>query len=254
MRGAYREYVSHPALRPFVDRYWTRSGPSLGGGAVHVLPDGCTDILIDLRGGRSPRFVGAMTSALTFTPDEEVRALGIRFRPGGARAFLRVEIAALTDGDVALTDLGVRDLLPELLEESVERTLGRIERALLSRLPIISVHDRRIRHAVRCLVSQRSITSLSHDLAWSRQHLRRAVVAATGLAPKQLASVARMMQAATYLQREPRRALSDIAVTTGYFDQAHMTAELGRLALASPRKVRESIGSIFPIPSLFEEA
>ncbi len=91
-------------------------------------------------------------------------------------------------------------------------------------------------------------------IGWSRQHLTRTMRTQTGVGPKQLARTARLQRAVTLLQRRRRASVAEVAAAVGYFDQAHMAADFRELVGAAPRDAREASGSIFPIPSLFEDA
>ena len=69
----YREILPAPALRPFVDRFWTRtSSGAAREGASLILPDGCLDVIARLDRGGEARVVGAMSCAQVIPPLGEV--------------------------------------------------------------------------------------------------------------------------------------------------------------------------------------
>jgi hypothetical protein len=103
----YHELAPHPALRPFVDRFWVSVDPAAPP-PRRILPDGCIDVLIDLgRGGRA-MVVGTMTIASIFEPRAPIRIAAVRFRPAGAVPFLGVAARELTDRTVACDEVGAR--------------------------------------------------------------------------------------------------------------------------------------------------
>jgi AraC-like DNA-binding protein len=74
------------------------------------------------------------------------------------------------------------------------------------------------------------VTDLAADLGWSRRHLGEHFRAETGLTPKGAARVIRFERACTLLRRRDRPALVDVAITTGYADQAHLARDFRDLA------------------------
>jgi AraC-like DNA-binding protein len=252
----YRELSPHPALRPFVDRFWVSSAESAPGPRC-ILPDGCIDLLIDLNRGAHATAVGTMTRATTFDPRAPVRIVAVRFRPGGAVPFLAVPADQLTDRVIACAELGLRWLAPEGLEgfADLDRAARALERSLLNRIHAIRTPDDLVAHAVTALLGPTSVSieQLSRRLGWSRQHLRRRFMHDVGVGPKQLARVIRMHRAVDVLQRRPNSGIADTALALGYFDQAHLSRDLLDLAGVTPRVARASASSIFPIRSLLDE-
>src|SRR5688572_29349677 len=92
----FQEFRPSPALRPFVDRLWTRSGAPPQGTAIRILPDGCIDLIVNLTTGGAV-VVGTMTRAVAYVPEGPVQLVAVRFRPGGASPFLSVAADELTD-------------------------------------------------------------------------------------------------------------------------------------------------------------
>lgn len=231
----YREHAPPPALAPYVDRFWT-SDATPAGPPRRILPDGCVDILIE---HEAVHVVGTMTRSILVPAYARGKIVAVRFRPGAAPRFLRVDADELTDSDLELRALGLK------LELDPRAPLASLEAWLLSRLDTPSPDA--VGHAITRLVAcSPSIEQLAAETGWSRQYLARACRRRVGIAPKQLARVARMQRAIIALQDAPSP-LASAAVALGYFDQAHMTNEFRELAGATPREA----GSIFPIRSIY---
>jgi AraC-like DNA-binding protein len=248
------EAPPHPALHPFVDRLWARIAVE-GAPPLRILPDGCIDLLVQTSDPSRSFAVGTMTGATVFEPRRAVRIIAVRFRPGGAARFLGVAAEELTDGVAELKDLGVRWLAPGMIPERAHLgdAVRALERALLSRLAVISAPDRTIAYAIAALSGARvpSVESLSRSIGWSRQHLGRSFRHEVGVSPKQFARVARLQRAVIHLQHARPKGLADAAASLGYFDQAHMSRDFSELAGISPGMVAAAGGSIHPIRSLF---
>jgi AraC-like DNA-binding protein len=86
------------------------------------------------------------------------------------------------------------------------------------------------RHAGRVPVS-----SLAINIGWSRPHFTDRFHAEFGLSPKTAARIFRFEQACRMLKAHSRQ-LVDVALSCGYYDQAHMTREWQALAGSSPRQ------------------
>lgn len=280
---SYRELPPPPALRPYVDRFWTRTPeagtrapggadsellPSLGPAPAVILPDGCIDVLIDVRSGRA-RVVGTMTHAVAGALAPSASIAAVRFKPGAARAFLRVPAAELTDRVVGADEVGCRWLSTAPVEGAADAAplaaLRGLERALLERLSSAAL-QLEVREAARRLFAAHppSVDALARELGRSRQHLARQFREHVGVGPKELGRVARLQRAIAAVQHgtapsrggkvAPRTVgLAQLALDLGYFDQAHMSREFNELAGLTPRAARERRDSIYPIPSLWLE-
>ncbi len=251
----FEEFRPSPALRPFVDRLWTRAGAPPQGTAIRILPDGCIDLIVNLTTGGAV-VVGTMTRAVAYVPEGPVQLVAVRFRPGGASPFLSVAADELTDRTVGSADAGCRWLeVARFAPRAPSAAVRALERALLRRLAGIGTPDPPVVHGVSALFGHAppSISALARDLGLSRQHLNRIFKRHVGVSPKQLARVARLQRAVARLQQGTGATdLANTAVGLGYFDQAHMTREFSELAGVTPAVAARSRGSIYPIRSLFE--
>lgn len=217
----YREIFPSPALRPWVECFWTRDdAPTTE--PQRVLPDGCADLVFDLGSGEAD-VVGTMTRPLVLPPSHASQFLGVRFRPGRAAAFLRIPLAEITDARVPLGDLwkGWNE------EPSIER----LERELLRRLD--PDRDARVDAAVEQIVQSGGtarVNELVKQLGISRQHLARQFQHHVGVSPK---AFARVMRFRTLLESAPKD-WADAAIAHGYYDQSHLIAEFRELAGTTP--------------------
>jgi AraC-like DNA-binding protein len=91
--------------------------------------------------------------------------------------------------------------------------------------------DPLVRAAVAALDRPRAhVAAVAAELGVSPRQLQRRIAAAVGYGPKTLARVLRFRR----LQALPTAPLIELALEAGYADQAHMTAEVTRLAGVSP--------------------
>src|SRR5688572_31415141 len=82
----YIERAPSAGLAEWVECYWSIRGEALSPITNRVLPDGCSDFILGLR-GLGPAVVGTMRTAAVYPLLGAVDMFGVRFRPGGAARF-----------------------------------------------------------------------------------------------------------------------------------------------------------------------
>jgi AraC-like DNA-binding protein len=95
------------------------------------------------------------------------------------------------------------------------------------------------------------IGDLATEVGCSRRYLASQFRRSIGLPPKAYARVLRFRSALRGLRREGPGRLDELALRTGYFDQAHMNREFSRLAGASPGRL---LAGAPPTPVTFVQA
>lgn len=165
----------------------------------------------------------------------------ISFAPGAAAAFFHEPVNELYDQSVPtnyLKNAAVFANLPEKLAETPTKAeqLKLVEAALLSKL-IKPAPDPLVAAAVKSIKAadgNARITALADQLYISRDALEKRFRAAIGTSPKHFSSILRLRKAiATH---EPGKSLTDIALTAGYYDQAHFIREFRAFTGQSPKQ------------------
>jgi AraC-like DNA-binding protein len=217
---SYNEHEPPAALATLVGCTWERTQST----AHWVVPDGCADLIWTAAG----RLIVAGPDT---GPHETggAGAVGLRLRPGAAGAVLGTAAAELRDGRVGI-------------EEAWGDAGRRLEAALAAGAParaallaaVAARHPRPdplVAAAAAALDRPETrVDALADRLAISERQLRRRFEAAVGYGPKTLARVLRFQR----LLRLTPAPLVDLALAAGYADQAHMTAEVTRLAGRPP--------------------
>lgn len=227
----YVETRPRAALERAVECCWALDAPVELAHAVP--PDGCLDIVYSREMGLIA--VGAMTLEQRFTMPAGSRTIGVRFRPGMAKPFLRVSPAELTERVAPLEDLWgarARDLRRRL-EQEID------PRALASALIAPPAPDP-VKRAIEAIVEAHG----SIDLDWaagqagmSPRHFRRRCYEESGLAPKQLCRILRFRRARE-LASTRAAGWAAIALDAGYFDQAHLIRDFHEFTGRPPLAVR----------------
>jgi AraC-like DNA-binding protein len=193
----------------------------------HIVPDACVDLIWT---GTQLTVAGPDTRSRVVTLASGSRLVGARLRPGTAGAILGLPASELRDVSPDAAEVLGRDVAGALLEELAG---GSDPQALLLRaVQLRSTElDPLVRAAVVALGRPRALVGpVAAELGVSARQLHRRVRDEVGYGPKMLARVLRFRR----LQALPPAPLVELALDAGYADQAHMTAEVTRLAGVSP--------------------
>ena len=240
----YVEHAPPPALREYVECFWTRGGPPPNT-TQSILPDGCIDIVLTYSSadsGESPSAtlaVGTMTRPLTVEAHEGAAFVGARFWPGRALPFLGVPAAAITDLRVDVGDLWPRrgESLAKIRQNELGVWRSAFERVLLRRLESARPIDVTVDAALGAILragGNLSIASLAPTLGITRQHLARAFALHVGVPPKMFARVTRVRRVLAKARVATRVDWTALALDAGFYDQAHLSGEIREITGRSP--------------------
>jgi AraC-like DNA-binding protein len=227
-----------PALAPFVEHYWLCLHNT--DHEHHAVPDGRVDLVLEVHAEAWHGWAYGSTTrptALRCTPG--CHYLGIRFRPGQSRHFLRASAHELTDRRE-----DARDLLRVPVEAFAEQishgsAFAEIDRRLTPLLcnaaPEPNHADLMVRH-IEAAHGALRLDELAARLGRSPRWLQRLFLETVGVTPKFFARMARAARAAELMAAHARAPLADVAAQAGYADQSHMTRDFVRLAGAPPKR------------------
>lgn len=179
------------------------------------------------------------------------RVVGVRFRTGGLRPFLNGPVAMLTDRTVAVeTITGRKDQMAEaqVLAAADNQGMARAAETLIS--PRLPASDPTV-DLVCAIVARarrddgpRQANVLADDVGLSLRGLQRLFHEYVGVSPKWVIRRYRLQEAGRRLAQGQRLQIAQLASELGYFDQAHLARDFGRLFGCSPADYRRSqIGS-----------
>jgi AraC-like DNA-binding protein len=194
--------------------------------------------------------VGQLTGCFFLQPRARVETMGIRFRPGGAFAFLGPRTHELTGRVVSLRD--VWGAAAAELEDAVASAEGppaqaaAAQRWLQRRLPLAPAPDRAVDAAVRAIVGRRgavAVADLAGAVGLSPRQLERRFRAAVGVPPKALARVLRF-QSVLHAVGQGAGDWAGLALDHGYFDQPHLIRDCQDLAGETPARLLARLGEL----------
>ncbi|THD06574.1 helix-turn-helix domain-containing protein [Rhodanobacter lindaniclasticus] len=171
---------------------------------------------------------------------EQIRVMGVVFRPGGAHALTGEDATTLIGRDIDLGDLFGRAaalLREQLLEiaaphDRLRLLTGWLERRLYSTAlhPAIAYALDRLSDApqvqrIAPLVREAGLSERRFGLLFQRQ---------IGMRPKHYTRLLRFRAVVDHAAAQPTVNWSQVAADGGYFDQAHLTHEFRQFAGVTP--------------------
>jgi AraC-like DNA-binding protein len=251
-------------LRPFVDRYIGYRLSGFPSGLHRGLPSRymtfivsigpAIDVVAQTDPRQAPDRYGCVLSGLQTSPaliahDGNQEGVAIELTPLGSRSLFAMPARAIWDLSVEFADVAGAAGLE--LWERLQATTGweqrfRVCDDVLSRLAGEDEVAPELRHSWTALVASGgtiSVRDLAAETGYSRQHLGRRFRSEFGLTPKLAARVVRFERARRMMQSVPSFvSISQVALSCGYYDQAHLYRDFADLAGCTPVElVREEV-------------
>jgi AraC-like DNA-binding protein len=254
-------YCPAPPLDAYVEWFWWSRRDQAENSGEHMLPSGSAQLIFALHdapitcipNAASPRPTvwsrgivhGPQRSYYQSGPKPPGVVAGVAFRPGVAGAILGVPIAELTDRHIPIDALwGARGdgLRERLLAAGSSRNVFRVlERELTQRLE----RPRLIHPAIAQALAVHSngwahsrVADIQRKVGCSPRHFIALFRSAVGLTPKHYYRVKRFTAVLRLLAANADEGLADLAASTGYSDQSHMTREFREFAGVPPTQYR----------------
>jgi AraC-like DNA-binding protein len=226
------------------------------------LPDGKTEIILDLT--ENPQYIydnetlqeiqicrhawvsGVRTRPITIPSGKGSRMLIVAFKKGRAYPFYPFPMSELTD-TVAEADLvfgrKFHDMRQQLLAaKSPERMFQLVESSLLQQAGGRLQEEtpaRCIAYAVSSIIQKptaRRLSQLSDEIGYSQKHFIDLFRQHVGVSPKQYLRIMRFQKAIGVIENKECIRWGDIALESGYFDQAHFIHDFKHFSGFTPNE------------------
>jgi AraC-like DNA-binding protein len=212
-----------------------------------VISNPCVQIVVDKTGAY---LMGVVTGPYAVTLSGRGFVLGVRFRPGGFHPFWPGPIAELTNRRLRLPEV-----LPGVDENQLRRQAARgngksiwssLEEVLRSAAPSA---DPRGEQA--CAIAEEmannakllTVTQVAQTVGVSPRALQRLFRTYVGVSPKWLIRRYRLQEAAARAEAGETQNWSALALSLGYFDQAHFVNDFKRMIGLPPGEYMRLIGT-----------
>jgi AraC-like DNA-binding protein len=248
--------VPAPPLASIIEAIWDWDMPAGAFRYERILPGPSTGLIINLledetrvyRDDATRQCVRSSGSTIggpfrhswIIDSAEQVRVMGVNFRPGGAHALIRLNAEELAQCDINLEDMfgsSARLLRQRLLETAAPAERVALLEQWLRRLTEYPSWDPVILHAVAMLgrvPDVPSIGRLQRESGYSAHRFGLLFRRHIGMTAKQYARLMRFRAVVDMAYREQQVDWVRIAVDGGYCDQAHLSHEFRRFSGITP--------------------
>ncbi|MEO7433628.1 MAG: AraC family transcriptional regulator [Dokdonella sp.] len=187
------------------------------------------------------RIFGVHSTRFTRVLKDRGCALGVKFRAGGFRPFLGRAVSTITDASLPLDDVFGHDadLLEEevLAADDVHGMMAIAARFLAGRRPAADPRVSVVADMVAGIAADRSllrVEALADRHGLSKRALQRMFNDYVGVSPKWVINRYRLHEAVERLAGGTDVDWTDLALSLGYFDQAHFIRDFRTLVGRTP--------------------
>jgi AraC-like DNA-binding protein len=240
---AFHLHTPQPPLSAFVDFFWIYEGYVAPHAREWLMPTATTELVFTLHAdGRAASAVaGARSEGFALDTSRPFSVIAVHFRPGGGFPFFGVPAGELHNQTVTLDDAWgpsaacVRDQLWEA--DTPDERFRILERALFD-----SARRRLEAHAaVRYAVAQfdrsngaRPVSEVVGRIGISSRRFVELFRNEVGLSPKVFCRIRRFNEVLRRIEPLADVDWTDVALSCGYFDQAHFNHDFRAFAGMSP--------------------
>ena len=240
--GPFRSCRPAPPLAGFVDSFWIYEGYAPPHDRERLLPTGTTDLVfsLDCNGQVASGVAGPRSECLVLDTATPFSAIGVHFKPGGGFPFFG-NLAELHNRGVTL-DLvwgrdaaNVRDRLWEA--ETAERRFQILEEALLAKARRALDRHAAVRYALEVFERSngaRAVGDVVEGTGISSRRFWELFRNEVGLSPKTFCRIRRFNEVLKRIEPLTTVDWLDVALSCGYFDQAHFNHDFRAFAGLSP--------------------
>jgi AraC-like DNA-binding protein len=241
--GPFSHYVPQPPLSDYVDMLWIFERYSVPHAQERLMPTGAMELVIGLDDGlrMGAGIAGVQSRFMVLDTSKPFSVIGAHFKPGGGFPFFGMPAGEFQDLNVPLEAVwgsDAHEVCEQLLEAKTHEAKYRIlERALLERATGRLGRHRAVRYSLtefRNAESFRSIAEITDELGLSARRFIEVFRNEVGLTPKLYCRIARFQKVIQSLHTFQEGDLADIALSCGYFDQAHFSHDFREFSGINP--------------------
>jgi AraC-like DNA-binding protein len=259
----YESYIPAYPLSDFVALFWMATNDGNSAALSRVVPHGAVELIISLDRAtlsfsdgitreviKAPLWAGPYSRSFLIDESEFTKVVGVRFKPGKARAFLPVPAHELENLDAPLEAFCPREaarLADQVLSaRKVSEAFRRLEGYLTSKLGRASNAPRAVDRAVeefQCRPGARTISAVQADTGFSHTRFIQLFREHVGLTPSVFCRVQRFQRVLREVEGGRPVRWSDVALGCGYFDQAHFIRDFRAFSGVTPGQYLRDLGA-----------
>jgi AraC-like DNA-binding protein len=183
---------------------------------------------------------GFFTKKATYRNHHTLGVIMVGFKPWGIQAFTGFTVSEITNQNLNLKDIypiRVRLLEDEIRNaNSAQNRIAVIEKFLLEilRYPAIDPMMRAAVISINHSRGQAKIRSVANSFHLSEKQFKRRFVQSVGIPPKLFSRIVRFQHILTLFDKMDIKLL-DVAISSGFYDEAHFIKEFEQFTSASPK-------------------
>ena len=239
-------------LSQFVDCLWFHEGYGGAHARERVLPTATVDLVFSRHPdrGAAATIAGPRSKCVELDTSQPFSACGVHFKPGGALPFVAEPANELHNQIVLLDTLW--GALARTVEAQVwdaqtpEQRLSVLEKALGSRMSRGRVGHPAVSYAVRVIERSRGtrpIAEVAGRIGLSTRRFLDLFQSEVGLSPKAFSRMRRFAAALDSIAATQDVDWTNVALSCGYFDQAHFNHDFRAFCGVSPSEYLRSRAS-----------
>lgn len=230
-----------------------------------VVPDGTITLILELDGHertvydnetlqpvekfRGAWVSGAQEAFLSISAVDQSRMLAVRFRPGGAAAFLGGSVDELTGRVIDARELfgeTVRALRTRIVEaddpqESIRGALAWLaDRFVAADGPPAPIRDVVERISAEPKFFSKRLADVAASAGYSHKHLISLFRRYVGLTPKRFQRIMRFSEILPHVVNKESVSWAQVSAECGYYDQSHFIREFKRFCGYNPQQFLDS--------------
>ena len=252
-----------PPLDAFIDVLWVFKTIAPSHAKERALPDGCAALIVNLKEDETriynredfslrERFngsvlVGPQTEFCVIDTAEQMDIAGIHFKPGGAYPFFAPPVDELRGEHLPLDALWgsfARELRERLLEAATpDQQLLVMEQALLARVRHPLTRHPAVNFALRQFQTDPLVTrvaGVTERTGFSSRRFIEVFRQQVGLTPKLFCRIHRFQRALQRIASSATVEWPEVALDSGYFDQAHFIHDFRAFSGINPSAYQET--------------
>lgn len=206
-----------------------------------VLPDAATDIIIKkTTSGIDMLFCGTMSKAVMLESAVTIEYWGFRFKPGHGSQFFNFPMEETLDQLVDISQYFEKNKLEDLMEFPDINSLKieqEISKFLFRTINTSHYQDniKKINHL--SAINFGGISKYASQEKISRRQFSRIFKNFFGYSARELSQTRKLNQFITHSQQKNTSSLSELAIASGFYDQADMTKSVKNLSGLTPKEL-----------------
>lgn len=248
-------------LQPYIMSYWAYQGAANTLLEDYTYPDGCQEVIFNIETevlkqdsngilSKNPaiEIIGQLTKPYMISAYGSQLYFGVRFHPHGFSSFSRTSIEDLKDQNIDAREIFSDDIVSFLEHckslDSFTHFVQYANRYFLKKSFDIATRLESYKLVSACIKTLQtthhdlSIADLCKHYSVSQRWLQVQFKNYIGISPKTLQKIFRF-NSGIHLLNGREQQLTDVAMESGYYDQAHFNREFKALSGVTPRAYRD---------------